>query len=118
MCSKCRNTDSKLFLQDGDPSHNCKAARKVMGSYGVKHISIPTRSPDINPIENLFNLISSKLQLDAIEKNITRETFEQLPERIMTTITSYSVRENDKIIESMHKRLKMIVKNEGERLSY
>ena len=118
MFSKCRNPDSKLFLQDGDPSQNCKAARKVMESYGVKQISIPARSPDINPIENFFNLISSKLQSDAIGKNITHEIFEQFSERIMTTITSYSVREIDKIIESMHKRMKMIVKNKGERLKY
>ena len=80
MFSKCSNPDSKLFLQDGDPSQNCKAARKVMESYGVKQISIPARSPDINHIENFFNLTSSKLQLDAIEKNITHETFEQFSE--------------------------------------
>ena len=76
-----------------------------MKSYGVKQISIPARSPDINPKENFFNLISSKLQSDAIEKNITHETFS---ERIITTITSYSVREIDKIIESMHKRMKWL----------
>ena len=36
----------------------------------------------------------------------------------ITSITSYPVRETDKIIESMHKRKKMIVKNKGERLKY
>ena len=68
--------------------------------------------------QKIFNIISSKLQSDAIEKNITHETFAQFSERIITTITSYSVREIDKIIESMHKGMKMIVKNKGERLKY
>ena len=62
--------------------------------------------------------MSSKLQWDAIEKNITYERLEQFSERIMTSITSYPVREINKIIESMHKRKKMIVKNKGERLKY
>ena len=58
--SKCRNPDSKLFFQDEEPSQNCKAARKVMESYGVKQISISARSPDINPIEYFFNILSTK----------------------------------------------------------
>ena len=48
-----------------------------MESFGVKHINIPARRPDINPVENFFNLISSKLQSNEIEKNITHETLEQ-----------------------------------------
>ena len=102
MFNKCRNTDSKLFLQDGEPSKDCKAARKVMESYGVKQISISAKSPHINPIENILDFISSKLQLDATEENITLETFEQFSERIMTNITSYSVREIDQIVATMH----------------
>ena len=53
-----------------------------------------------------------------MEKNITYERLEQFSERIMTSITSYPVREIDKIIESMHKTKKMIVKNKGQRLKY
>ena len=62
--------------------------------------------------------MSSKLQWDAIEKNITYERLAQFSERIMTSITSYPLREINKIIESMHKRKKMIVKNKRERLKY
>ena len=73
-----------------------------MESYGVKQISISARSPDINPIENSFYLISSILKSDAKEENIMLEAFEQLSEQIMTSITSYSIREIDKIVGSMH----------------
>ena len=41
-------------------------------------------------------------QSDAIEENITLQTFEKFSERIMTSITSYSVREIDKIVGSMY----------------
>lgn len=106
MFSKCRNPDSKLVLQDGDHSQNYKAVMKVVESYGVKEISIPARGPAIKPIQNFSNLISSKLQSEAIDENITHETFEQFSEQIMTTITPYSPREIDKI-------LKVSQKNEG-----
>ena len=107
-----------LVNVDGDPSQTCIVAWRVMESYRVKQISIPARSPDINTTEFFFNFMSSKLQQDAIEKNITYETFEQFSEPILTSITSYPLREIDKIIESMRKRKKMIVKNKGERLKY
>ena len=103
MFGKCRNPDSKLFLQDGDQSQSCNTVRKVMESYRVKQITIPMRSPDINSIQSFSNLISSKLQSHAIEENITHETFEQFSEQIMRTITPYSAREIDKIIESITK---------------
>ena len=112
------NFQKCLVNVDGDPSQTCKAAWRVMESYRVKQISISARSPDINPIESFSNFISSKLQQDAIEKNITYETFQQFSEPILTSITSYPLREIDKTIESMHKRKKMIVKNKGERLKY
>ena len=48
-----------------------------MESFGVKHINIPARRPDINPAENFFNLIFIKLQSNKIEKNITHEALEQ-----------------------------------------
>ena len=51
------NPKSKLFIQDGDPSQNSKAARVKLEACGAKLIKIPPRSPDINPIENFFNLV-------------------------------------------------------------
>ena len=57
------NPRGKLFLQDGDPRQNSAAAKRNLDDGGCKIIliSIPPRSPDINPIENLFHLIQSKL---------------------------------------------------------
>ena len=61
------NFQKCLVNVDEDPSKNYKAAWKVMGSYGVKKISITAESPDINPIENFFNFMSKKLQQYALE---------------------------------------------------
>ena len=49
------NPHNKAFLQDGDPSQNSKLARDAFENIGAKMVSIPPRSPDLNPIENFFN---------------------------------------------------------------
>ena len=56
------NPTGKLFLQDGDPSQNSKAAKAAMDSIGCRLFTIPPRSPDLNPIENIFHLIGKVLK--------------------------------------------------------
>ena len=48
------NFQKTLVNAGGYPSQNCKTASKVMELYGVKQVSIPARSPDINSIESFF----------------------------------------------------------------
>ena len=53
VINKSSNPRWNLFVQDGDLS-------------GVT----PPRSPDCNPVENLFHLVERKLQTDDLEQNI------------------------------------------------
>ena len=55
-----------------------------MKSIRTKLLSIPPRSPDINPIENLFHLIKWQLNNDAIARNMTKETFEEFAQELNT----------------------------------
>ena len=66
------NPTAKLFLQDGDPSQNSKAAKQALQAVGAAKFSIPPRSPDMNPIENVFNRVKDTLlHHQAIELQIT-----------------------------------------------
>ena len=65
---------SKLFLQDGDPSQNTAPARAALKRVGAKLLAIPPHSPDLNPIENILNIVERILEADAIKKNISYET--------------------------------------------
>lgn len=112
------NPTSKFFIQDGDPSQNSKAAKTEMKACGAKLIKIPPRSPDINPIENLFNIVSERLGDDAVEQKIEHETFEQFSRRVNKTMLSHPSSDIDKTISSMNKRMKLLIKNKGERLPY
>ena len=76
MFKKAKKGCSRLWLQDGDPSQNNAAARIAMKSTHAKLLSISPRSPDINPLENLFHLIKRQLNNDAIVQKIRKETQE------------------------------------------
>jgi len=55
---KCSaNPKKKLVLQDGCPVMNSKQGKLGYKSVGCEVFSIPARSPDLNPIENIFNLV-------------------------------------------------------------
>ena len=68
---------------------------------GAYLFCIPARSPDINPIKNLFHLVSKKLKQQALDKKNIGETFDEFSLRMENTLLEYPSREIDKIIESM-----------------
>ena len=85
---------------------------------GALKFSIPPRSPDLNPIENLFHLVSKQLEKDALDMQIKQETFAQFSARVKRTMLNFPKDVIDKIIKSMDKRVAMIIKRRGERLKY
>ena len=90
----------------------------AMKSIRAKLLSIPPRSPDINPIENLFHLIKRQLNNDAIVQSIKKEGFEEFSTRVKHTIINFDKNQINKIIESMGKRIEMIVCKKGNRIRY
>ena len=75
---KCSaNPSGKLFLQDGDPNQNSKKAKVALDAVGTRLFSIPPRSSDMKPIENVFNYTKEILRQQAIDQNITFENMEK-----------------------------------------
>ena len=116
---KCfADNESKLFLQDGDRSQNSKEAVKAMDEVGCERFPIPARTPDGNPIENVFHLMSKKIKRDGLLLEIQSETYEQFRDRCYQTIINFSPDIIDKTIESMPARMKAIIKEKGHRTKY
>ena len=116
--AKSIDPKGKRILQDGCPRQNSKKAITAMDNVHAKILKIPARSPDLNPIENFFNLVSRKLRSDAIDKNISAETKEEFCLRVKNTLEEYPVEPINNIIKSMPKRIDMILKEKGNRIRY
>ena len=76
---------SRLWLQDGDPRQNAAGVKKALRKLIAELLSIPLRSPDLNPIENLFHSVRSDLSQQTLSKNITRENYDEFQSRVITT---------------------------------
>ena len=109
---------NSFFVQDGDPSQNSKLAKQQMSNLNAVVMHIPARSPDLNPIENLFHLMDKKLRIDAITQNITHETYLEFCDRVVETLWQFPIHIIDNIINSMPSRMRQIVKRRGQRLRY
>ena len=107
-----------IWVQDGDPSQNCTKAKEAMSRVFSQLLKIPPRSPDLNPIENLFNVVSQTLKKDAIEQNITKETYEEFQQRVIQTMKSIPLEYINKLIASMYKRLNLVIASKGNRIKY
>lgn len=61
-----------LLQEDGDPSHGMRKdglARGYKESYNVHNHKHPAQSPDLNPIEGIWNIIKQRLRRRAFDTN-------------------------------------------------
>ena len=112
------NPEGKLFLQDGDPSQKSALAMDALAEIGGRKFAIPPRSPDMNPIENVFHLTKRRLRKEAVLEGITHEQYNKSVCRVKRTLKSTSIDLIDNIIGSMNKRMDMVIKAKGQRIKY
>ena len=118
LFEKANKLNSKLWIQDGCPCQNSKPAKIAMSESGATLLSIPPRSPDINPIENLFHLVRRELDRQAISENKVYETYNEFATRVINTFTSFPTQTIDNIIDSTEKRMCSIISRKGQRINY
>ena len=110
--------ESRTFLQDGDPKQNRAVARNIISRRGYNIFSIPARSPDLNPIENMFNIVRKQLHEDALKNNITKETYSEFAARVKSTFENFPVDILDRTIESLPRRMELIIAGKGSRTKH
>ena len=108
----------RLFVMDNDPSQTSVAAKLAFEDIEAEFHEIPPRSPDLNPIENIFHLVKLFLENEAISRNITWESFEQFQNRVFRALESVSIETIDKTIASMSNRIQAILSSKGARTKY
>ena len=108
----------RLFTMDNDPSQTSKAAKSALEDIEAEMQEIPPRSPDLNPIENIFHLVKNFLENEAISENITNESFQEFEGRVLRAFDCIPTEIIDKTISSMEKRIEAILSSKGCRTKY
>ena len=90
MFLTAEKNESRLFLQDNAPNQNLSLVNRVLYHKRATQLRIPARSSHINPIENFFQLVKKELRRQALQQNITHETFDQFSTRIIRTMKEFA----------------------------
>ena len=94
---------------DNDPSQRSLAAQKAIKKDCCELFHIPARSPDLNPIENMFHIVKNQLESQIRELQIVRETWEQFKTRVIKTLYDIPRSYVNNIITSMPKQIHAVL---------
>lgn len=107
-------TKSILFQQDNDPKHTSNLARQWFQDHRMRVMHWPAQSPDLNPIEHLWEHL--KRQLAGYETECNGML--QLQERIEEQWPKITAEVCKNLISSMPRRLESVIKAKGGNTKY
>ena len=100
------------FLQDNAPTHRANVAQTWLHNHGVNSLDFPPYSPDLNPIENLWQHLEKR-----VEARIPSE-FEELQDVIADEWTKTPIDFLIKLAHSMPKRCLAVIAAGGDHTHY
>lgn len=112
--SLCVHDDAYIFMQDNAGPHRSGVVSEWFKETDVEVLPWPSRSPDLNPIENIWGALARMVYADGRQY----KTVAALEHAIVTSWDNISLACVQRHIQSMPKRCVDLVKSDGGKISY
>ena len=103
-----------LFQQDNDPKHTCKKAQEWFKNHGFTLLQWPAQSPDLNPIEHLWEHVKRRLGGYELPPGGMLELWE----RVEAEWDKIPAEVCQNLIESMPRRVEAVLEAKGGHTKY
>ena len=107
-----KNNDKLIFQQDNAPCHTCKLCVKYFSENNIEVMFWPANSPDLNPIENIWNIMKKKIGRVYIKNK------QELCDIIIKTADELEISTINKLINSMDNRVEALFDNSFDSINY
>ncbi|CAK9802846.1 Transposable element Tc1 transposase [Anthophora quadrimaculata] len=101
-----------IFQADNDPKHTSQKAKRFLEEHNVNVMRWPSQSPDLNPIEHLWNDVDKEIQL---KKPSNLNNLYKIIENAWNNI---SIDRCIRLIDSMPRRCAEVIKKKGGPTKY
>lgn len=101
-----------IFQDDNDPKHRSEDVINWKNAYNIKSLEWPSNSPDLNPIENVWQILKNKVSKTKIN---TKDGLIKCIETKWNEIDDNIIKN---LISSMPMRINEVIKNKGDYIDY
>ena len=108
------NKDDYTFQEDNAPIHTAKIAKKWKSDNNIKSLPWPAQSPDLNPIENLWDELERQVRKHKPLPKNPNDLWEILQEEWL----KLDVNKYKNLVDSMPRRIEAVIINKGNPTKY
>ncbi len=105
-----------LFMEDNASGHEARLTLEELESRGISTIFWPAFSPDLNPVEAMWEIMKNWIQLHYSDED--KLSYDSLRQAVREAWNAVTPNQLDELINSMHDRCQAVMDAQGGHTKY